>query len=215
MKRLISLFALVACAVSVMAQTPEEIINRMEEALKTHEKEGIAMTVDVKIPIVGTMTTKTFVLGEKARMDARMMGKDLITWTDGNTEWTYDKDKNEVEIKKDGDETATSASESSSSAESGDTSLFSDVSEGYDVVIASETPAAWHLQCKKSKDNKEKDAPKTINLVVAKGTYYPVSLSTKMSGVTMTLRDISFGVTEKQVTFDANDYPGVTIVDKR
>ena len=45
--------------------------------------------------------------------------------------------------------------------------------------------------------------------------YYPVSLSAKISGITMTMRDISFGVTEKQVTFNAADFPGIAIVDKR
>ena len=48
-----------------------------------------------------------------------------------------------------------------------------------------------------------------------KGTYWPVSLSTSMTGASVTMRDISFGVTEKQVTFDANQYPGATIIDKR
>ena len=31
----------------------------------------------------------------------------------------------------------------------------------------------------------------------------------------MTLHDISFGVTEKQVTFNPKDYPTAKIVDKR
>ena len=54
-----------------------------------------------------------------------------------------------------------------------------------------------------------------MDLVVAKGTYWPVSLSTSVTAATMTMRDLSFGVTEKQVTFDEKDYPGVKIVDKR
>ena len=54
-----------------------------------------------------------------------------------------------------------------------------------------------------------------MNLVVAKKTYMPKSLSVKVSGMTMTMRNIFFGVTEKQVTFNANDYPGVTIVNKQ
>jgi hypothetical protein len=43
----------------------------------------------------------------------------------------------------------------------------------------------------------------------------PVSLKAKVSGIEITMRNISYGVTEKQVTFNANDYPGVTIEDKR
>ena len=49
-----------------------------------------------------------------------------------------------------------------------------------------------------------------------KGTYLPIQLSARMSLlVTMTLHDISFGVTEEQVTFNPADYPGVKIKDKR
>ena len=54
-----------------------------------------------------------------------------------------------------------------------------------------------------------------MDLVVRKSNFYPISLSAKMSGVTMTLRDIDFGVSEAKVTFDPKDYPGVTIIDKR
>lgn len=54
-----------------------------------------------------------------------------------------------------------------------------------------------------------------MELVVAKGTYYPVSLCTKMMGVTMTLRDVTFGVSDEQVTFNPADYPGVTVKDER
>ena len=54
-----------------------------------------------------------------------------------------------------------------------------------------------------------------MDLVIAKGTYQPVSLSTKLKGVTVTLRNLYFKVTEKEVTFNPADYPGVTIVDER
>lgn len=93
--------------------------------------------------------------------------------------------------------------------------MFDSVTEGYKVSIKKETPTEWHLRCKKSRDNTKKDDPKTMNLVVAKGTYMPVSLSTKMSMVTVTLRDLSFDVTEEMVTFNPADYPTATIVDKR
>lgn len=93
--------------------------------------------------------------------------------------------------------------------------MFSDITEGYDVTIDKETNTEWYLLCKKSKSNKDKNAPKKMNLVVAKKTYMPKSLSVKVSGMTMTIRNISFGVTEKQVSFNANDYPGVTIVNKQ
>ena len=46
-------------AMGSYAQTPQEIVDRMEEAMETHEPEGIVMIIDAKVPIVGTMTTKS------------------------------------------------------------------------------------------------------------------------------------------------------------
>ena len=54
-----------------------------------------------------------------------------------------------------------------------------------------------------------------MDLVVAKGTYMPISLSAKVSGITITMRDLDFNVTEKDVTFNQADYPGVKVVDER
>ena len=205
MKKLLSIIFFVAMAAVAVAQTPQEIISRMETEMEKHEKEGIVMTVDAKISILGTVTAKTYSLGDKMRSEGKMMGIEIITWTDGNTEWSYNSKTNEVEI---------STQEENSETE-GDAEMFNDITDGYDVTIDKETDKAWYLLCKKSKSNKDKDDPKKIELAIAKKTYMPISLKTKMSGVTITMRDISFGVTEKQVTFDAKDYPGVKIVDKR
>jgi outer membrane lipoprotein-sorting protein len=53
-----------------------------------------------------------------------------------------------------------------------------------------------------------------MDLVVSKKNYYPLSLKASMSGMTMTMRDISFDVTEADVTFDPSKYPGVKIIRK-
>ena len=193
-------------AMGSYAQTPQEIVDRMEEAMETHEPEGIVMIIDVKVPIVGTMTTKSYSLGDKLRVEAKMLGVELITWSDGTTEWTYNSKSNEVEIDNDS---------GSAAEDSGDTEMFSGITDGYDLSIQKETADAWYLKCKKSKTNTDKDSPKTIDLVIAKGTYYPISLSTKVSGVSMTMREISFGVPESMVTFNINDYPDAKVVDKR
>ena len=96
-----------------------------------------------------------------------------------------------------------------------DTEMFSGIAEGYDVSLSKETDKAWYFNCKKSKTNKDKDAPKSIDIVVAKGTYYPISLSAQLKGVSITMRNVTFGVSDKQVSFNANDYPNVKITDKR
>ena len=203
-KRFLTVTALFFLAWAAAAQTPEDILSHMEEVFDKHESEGLVMTMDVKIPILGTTSSQVYALGDKMRAEVSMMGVAIIIWSDGVTEWEYNSKNNEVEIKKD-----------KGSSENGDAELFGEISDGYDVSIKKETADAWHLICRKSKTNTDKDAPKTIDLVVAKETYMPLSLSAKVSGFTMTMRDIRFGVTEEQVTFNAADYPGVKIIDKR
>lgn len=208
MKKLLSIFAFIAFAAVAVAQTPEEIISRMEAEMGKHdESEGFVMTMDIKIIIVGTISSRSYVLGDKMRIEANRDGKDFITWSDGTTDWTYDSEKNEIEI--------TNAKPREKSETEGDTKLFKGITDGYDVKIDKETETEWHIRCKRSRSNPDKDAPKRMDLVVAKGTYWPVSLSTSVTGATVTMREISFGVTEKDVTFNPQDFPGVTIVDNR
>ena len=208
MKKLLSIIFFIAMAAVAMAQTPQEIVSRMQAEMDKHdESEGFAMTMDVKIIIVGTISSRSYVLGDKMRIEANRDGKDFITWSDGTTDWTYDSEKNEIEI--------TNAKPREKSETEGDTKLFKGITDGYDVKIDKETETEWHIRCKRSRSNPDKDAPKRMDLVVAKGTYWPVSLSTSVTGATVTMRDISFGVTEKDVTFNPQDFPGVTIVDNR
>lgn len=209
MKRfVISFLPLVFLAFAAMAQSPQEILDRMEEEMDKHdEKDGVKMTVDVKVPILGTMTTKVYSLGDKMRMEVKTMGVTMITWSDGVTEWTYTDKTNEVEIEK--------VKEGSGSGSEGDMEMFENITDGYDVSIKKETAAAWHIQCKKSKSNTDKDAPKSMEIVVEKTTYHPLSLTASISGAKMTMHDISFGITEEQVTFNIDDYPGAKITDKR
>lgn len=208
MKKLLSIIFFVAMAAVAVAQTPEEIISRMEAEMGKHdESEGFVMTMDMKIIIVGTISSRSYVLGDKMRIEANRDGKDFITWSDGTTDWSYDSEKNEIEI--------TNAKPREKSETEGDTKLFKGITDGYDVKIDKETATEWHIRCKRSRSNPDKDAPKRMDLVVAKGTYWPVSLSTSVTGATVTMRDISFGVTEKDVTFNPQDFPGVKIVDNR
>ena len=207
MKRLFTLIAALAVALASFAQTPEEIVDRMSEAMEQLEDNGLRMTMDIKIPILGTMSTVAWSLGDKMRMEAEAMGKKIITWMDNDTEWTYTADDNTVTI--------TNRDAKKPSSEQENMQMFESVTEGYDVFLKKETDQAWYLQCKKNKSNTNKDDPKTMDLVIAKGTYHPISLSAKVSGITVTMRDLSFNVSEKQVTFNKADYPGAKIVDKR
>lgn len=212
MKKIILILTTLFWAVAALAQTPDEIIARMEATMQTPEQyneNGFSMVMEMKMPIVGTVMTRAYTKGDKMRLEMIKDGKtSLITWRDGKTDWTYDLEKNTVEIK---DDTASS----SPKQQEGDMAMFEGVSKGYDVSLRKETADAWYLRCKKLKTNTEKNDPKTIDLVVAKGTYNPISLSAKVSIVSVTIRDIAYGVSDDMVTFDAARYPTATFVDKR
>ena len=207
MKRLFALITALALAVASFAQTPEEIVDRMSEAMEQLGNTGLRMTMDIKIPILGTMSTVAWSLGDKMRMEAEAMGKKIITWMDNDTEWTYTAEDNTITIK--------NRDAQKPSSEQENMKMLDSVTEGYDVFLKKETDTAWYIQCKKNKTNTNKDDPKTMDLVVAKGTYHPDSLSARVSGITVTMRDLGFNVTEKEVTFNKGDYPGAKIVDKR
>ncbi len=208
MKKLIAIISFIALATTAMAQTAEKIVSRMNAEMSKHdESEGFAITMDMKIILVGTISSRSYILGDKMRIEANKDGKNFVTWSDGKTEWSYDSETNEIEI--------TNAKPREKSDKDSNTKLFKNVTEGYDVKIDKETATEWHIRCKRSKSNPDKDAPKRMDLVVAKDTYWPVSLTTSVTAASLTMRDISFGVTEQQVTFNEKDYPGVKIVDKR
>ena len=208
MKRILALLTAFVLAVAAYAQTAEEIIAKMDEAMsQVSEENGFRMTMDMKIPILGTMSTNAWTLGDKMRMEAKMMGKQLITWQDGETEWTYDAEENTITIE--------NQDKTKESTEQENMKMFQSATEGYDVSIAKENADSWTIKCKKNRSNTNKDDPKNMEIVVAKGTYYPMSLSAKVDMVTVTMRNLQFSVSEKDVTFNKADYPTATIIDKR
>ena len=208
MKRLLFLLSALLCALSAAAQTPEEILSRMEQELQTRQKEGVYMVVDARIPIVGTISTKTWMRDQKSRTEAKMMGVQMITWMADSTVWSYNTKKNEVEI-----ETHHVTEKSDSDA---DISLFSGILEGYDVSLQKETPDEWHLRCLRRKTpDEDKDSPKTMTLIVSKADFRPVSLSFKTAGISASMHSITFGVPLSKVTFNSADYPDAKIIDKR
>lgn len=208
MKRFFALLTALVLAGAAYAQTAEEIVARMDAAMEQVSAEnGFRMTMDIKIPILGTMSSDAWSLGDKMRLEANMMGKKLVTWQDGQTEWTYDAGENTITIE--------NQDKTKKSDEQENMKMFQSATEGYDVSIAKETSSAWTIKCKKNRFNTNKDDPKNMEIVIAKDTYYPMSLSAKVDLVTVTMRNLKFNVTEEEVTFNKADYPGATIIDKR
>lgn len=208
MKKFIISALFLALSLTAFAQTATEIVERMDKKISAFdEKDGVGFVMEMKIPILGTFSAKTESRGDKLRMEMQKGDVHSINWSDGTTQWDYDVTKNEIVI--------TNVDKKKDSKTEGDAELFKGICDGYDVSLDKETDKFWFIKCKKSKNNMEKDDPKTMDLIVEKGTYNPKSLSAKLKGITITMRDLAYGIPESRVTFNPADYPTATIVDKR
>jgi len=210
MKRFLCFAIALLSATITFAQTGLEIVNRMNQRLSDRKADGIGVSVDVKIPIVGIISTKTWSLGKKTRLDIESSKINVITFMEDTTQWVYTPANNEVLI------TNMSFGNNNVSDNPGmDVSMFDDIPDGYDISIKSQNSVKWELVCKRKKSNKDDDSPKTISLEVRKETYEPISMSTKIMGINCTMHHFIFGVTEDKVTFNPDNYPGIKITDQR
>lgn len=208
MKRiLICMAALLASAAMMVAQTPREIIDRMDAEMNKSDQAGLSITMEMGIPIIGKVSARINTRGDYSRTEMSVKEIKSTLWSDGTTTWTYTPKDNELVIE--------NASKSSSSNED-NVEMFKGITAGYDVNLTKETADAWYFDCKKSKTNTEKDDPKKMNLVVAKGTYLPIELSTKVNGISISMKNPVIGVNEADVKFDMSKVPaGVKVTDKR
>ena len=208
MKRLLCFAIAFLSATVTFAQTGLEIVNRMNQRLSDRKSEGICMSADVKIPVMGTVTTRTYAYGNKRRMEVESSKINTITFIDDTLQWTYVKGSSEVvltnlNIGKRSDTPGT------------DTGMFDDIPDAYDITIKSQNAVKWELQCKRKKNIDDDDYPKHLTLEVRKDTYEPISMNTKVMGISMTMHHFIFGIPESKVTFNPDDFPGVTVSDQR
>ena len=211
MKRILLIICFVGAMVAslnVSAQTPEEVVERMNAEFRKGDSLGMSFDFLMSIPILGDFKTTNYMLGDKLRVDMFVKGNKNISWSDGTTEWTYDSEKNEVKI--------TKAKPKEDNSNSGDTDLVTGVSEGYDLSFDKKTnDKVWYITCKKNKSNKEKDDPKRIDLAVSKADYSTIYMKTKAKGIGISMENFKVGVTEAQVTFNPADFPNAKIIDER
>lgn len=207
MKKILFLLlpALLAAA-TLSAQTPEEIIARVDQETARFDAEGCSMVMELKFPIIGAVATTIYTRGDKYKMIMSIKGDTSISWSDGVTDWDYESSKNTVTIK---------PHKADGNSEADNAKMMEGITEGYDVRLKKETADTWQFRCTKSKTNTNKDDPKNMDLVVSKATYLPVSLTAKAGGLTITMRDVSIGVSEQEVTFDASQYATAKIIDER
>lgn len=202
---LLSLAGVLVFALAALAQTPQEILGKMGEVMNVDPSVGVALTTDVKIPILGKVSTRVYTLGEKSRMDMNIKGKKVVTWIDGVTTYVFDGSEITIEDWKEG----------KGSESKGNLELAENITSGYDVQLQEETDKYWEFRCVKRRDNPDKDAPRKMTVSVWKESYKLRALTATVKGIAVTMRNVSFGVKEKDVTFDPSQYPDVKIVDKR
>lgn len=208
MKRLLCFAIAFLSATVTFAQTGLEIVTRMNQRMSDRQSEGMCMSADVKIPVMGTVTTKTYAYGNKRRMDVESSKINTITFIDDTLQWTYVKGSTEVvltnlNIGKRSDNPGT------------DTGMFDDIPDAYDITIKSQNAVKWELQCKRKKNIDDDDYPKHLTLEVRKETFEPISMNFKVMGISMSMHHIIFGIPESKVTFNLDDFPGVTVSDQR
>ena len=204
MKRLFFvLFASMALAFGASAQTAEEIVARMDKETEKGDTQGLAMTMSMKIPIVGEFSTRIKARGDYSKAESTVKGEKVIFWSDNKTTWTYTANNNELVI------------EPSKGSQNDEGELVKGITSVYDVSIKGETADAWQIKCVKQKSNQDKDDPKTMDLVVSKKTYLPVRLVAKVKMVTVTLSNFALGVSPEEVKFDQSAYKDAKVIDKR
>ena len=193
---------------NLRAQTPEEVVERMNAEIRKGDSLGMSFDFMMSIPILGEFRSTNYTLGDKLKIELLAKDKKVTSWNDGITEWEYDTEKNEVKI--------TNAKPRENKANSGDTNLITGVSEGYDLSFDRKTnDKVWYIVCKKNKSNKDKDDPRRIDLAVSKADYSTIYMKTKAKGIGISMENFHIGVTEKDVTFNPADYPNAKIVDER
>ena len=91
MKKIVAFIAAAMLGITAFAQQAEEILSKMEQVMSGNDADGLIMTFEMKIPILGTISSKTKALGDKMRMEVTSMGKVAYSWHDSaaGTSWTW------------------------------------------------------------------------------------------------------------------------------
>lgn len=83
----------VTASMNLSAQTPEEVVERMNAEFRKGDSLGMSFDFLMSIPILGEFRATNYTLGDKLRVDVFAKDNKNINWSDGTTEWTYDSEK--------------------------------------------------------------------------------------------------------------------------
>ncbi len=190
-------------------KTSEEILKQVSEKTKSFNSIKISFTYNMDNPTAKIHETETGVLlvkGDQYKLD--IAGQKVIM--DGKTSWTYISEANEVQIN--------SVEEDENSLTP--TKLLTSYSEDYKSKLINEiTKDGRALYVIELKPNTEKSFT-DVELQVDKELYRIMKIAIKdKSGNTFSYMvnkfETNVAVKDTDFTFNAQDYPGVEVIDMR
>jgi len=197
----IAAFLSAACSQAV---SPEQILDRVGEVFKLSKTEGLSFTMEMEGEgIKGS--AELYELGDKEKSVFKDdSGKvDSIEWSDKTTTWSYRVGSNTIWIY-DNDEEEQSSIDSQ-------LTLLDSVKDYYSFSQVQEKDDSWELNITRL-ETADSELPKSMKFIVSKKTGLPIyweMIAEDNSSVIM--RNFARGVSEAQVTFNPDDYPGVSI----
>lgn len=235
MNKIVCIALSLVCSVTAFSQSAKQIVSQMQEYVKAHKSEGLSYTEEVGLQYVHSYKTtyssedkngitllsniettkdmretnltisKLAVLGEKSRSET--VKQTVYIDMDTQKKWTVTVDNNEIKY---------------DFVNTGDLHSFANnymwldyIVPAYRYKITEETDDTWTITGKRKLITKYLGTQKRIDLVVRKDDSQPVSVTLyqKIDGEPFDVieitrkKDIHFGVTAQQVTFNPEDYP--------
>lgn len=239
MKKIACIALSLVWGVAAFSQSAKQIVSQMQEYVNAHESEGVSFTEEVGllyvhgyrtsyssgekngIAIISNVETtkdmresnleksKVAILDKKSRTESSKQTEFIDL--DIDKKWTIMADKNEI---------------NHDFVNIGDLHSFGYHFKGLDYIapayrykIIEETDDTWTITGKRKLITKYLGIEKRIELVVRKDTFQPVSMTfynvidgEPFDATEITRKkDMQFGVTEQQVTFNPEDYQGFNI----
>lgn len=201
MKRTIATIIAVFSAITMMAQTATEILDRSSSALSKAGGVNVSFTMNTDgSPVSGKLQLK----GQKFVCDAA--GR--TSWFDGTTMWTYVHDNNEVNV------TTPTADQV---ARMNPYAYLNIYKKGYTTSFGKNTSKCYEV--KLAADGTKRTSFESVTILLDKKTYYPQSISFKSSkgSNTITVKSMKTGQSYGDATFkfDKSKHKGVEVVDLR
>ena len=204
---IIMLLPLCTCLRAEIAADIIEVLSKSDSVIS--RPEGVKMEMDVKASIaILSMNLQITSLekGNKSRMimQTTVLGKTFYSeeGCDGTQGWSYEKN----DLSKSKDTLTIYPAESLDN----DYTVEMDAYKDYENAKMKLKDEVYEIVLSKPKSE---DVPKKTTMRIDAKTFYPKQMQIKDSGATITIniKEISFGVDDKELAFDIANYPDAVI----